>query len=205
MFFLLCQWFSMQYMTWTKVSYNRTTICTRLLFVRWKGSCLFLFSWWRGCNWDDKNMLLITEFCDHFVPTEKATQTKKYVFLCILIFICIYTDIVLIGEQVVSCIYIVIGEWGSLYGGRDTSANFTRAFSICSTTWWVVLTWYPSLFFYSFVYAPWLFFCSFHVGRGFAAALLDVEIVLVWLVQTWSIASFMLQTKLFIKVCKISL
>jgi hypothetical protein len=52
---------------------------------------------------------------------------------------------------------------------------------------------------------PLTFFCSFHVGRGFAAALLDVEIVLVWLVQTWSIASFMLQTKLFIKVCKISL
>jgi hypothetical protein len=113
MFFLLCQWFSMQYMTWTKVSYNRTTICTRLLFVRWKGSCLFLFSWWRGCNWDDKNMLLITEFCDHFVPTEKATHTKKYVFLCILMFICIYIDIVLIGERVVMarCMAAVMHRW----------------------------------------------------------------------------------------------
>jgi hypothetical protein len=47
------------------------------------------------------SMLLITELCDHFVPTEKATHTKKYVFLCILMFICIYIDIVLIGERVV--------------------------------------------------------------------------------------------------------
>jgi hypothetical protein len=49
------------------------------------------------------------------------------------------------------------------------------------------------------------FFYSFHAGRWFAAALPYVEVVLVRPSQARSIASFMLQTKLSIKVCKISL
>jgi Tfp pilus assembly major pilin PilA len=46
---------------------------------------------------------------------------------------------------------------------------------------------------------------SFHAGRWFAAALPYVEVVTVRQGQARSIASFMVQTKLSIKVCKISL
>jgi hypothetical protein len=72
----------------------------------------------------------------------------------------------------------------SWYGSLDVSANFanTRAFSIC----------------------PFIYVCSlaFLTGRGFAAALLGIEVVCVRPVWALSTASFILQTMpTAMKVC----
>jgi hypothetical protein len=92
-----------------------------MLFVRWKCSGLFLFSWWRGWNWDDRkhasHYRIVWSLCTYREsdPYKVRLSVHSYVYLY-LYWHCF--------NRRASC-------HGSLYGGCDASVNFTHAFSIC--------------------------------------------------------------------------
>jgi hypothetical protein len=115
----------MQYMTWTKVSYSRTTICTRFhidvvcqvkmfwfvsvqlmarVKLRWQEACFSLQNY------------VITLYLQRKRPIQKSTSFCA--FLCLFV-------------SILHCFNRRASSHGLLYGGRDASANFTRAFSIC--------------------------------------------------------------------------
>ena len=65
-----------------------------MVYFRWKCSSLFLFLLLgdgEGGNEMTGSMLLIREFCDRFVPAEKATRTRV---------VCPYLDLLVINVYI---------------------------------------------------------------------------------------------------------